>query len=150
MSSIIIMCAVVMLLTSVMAMALMWVLSMEHTFRSSVREEAERLAEQRFAEMCANAEYRVHYDQYIICGQGFETQEDKITMTRATTLRPGGLYVHLSGDVYKCLRTTADGCAVLMDINSGTLLTVRSVRAYHDGKIDYQIVECARLAGAAV
>lgn len=141
MSSIIIMCAVVMLLTSVMAMALMWVLSMEHTFRSSVREEAERLAEQRFAEMCANAEYRVHYDQYIICGQGFETQEDKITMTRATTLRPGGLYVHLSGDVYKCLRTTADGCAVLMDINSGTLLTVTGCRTYQDGKITFAVKE---------
>lgn len=150
MSSIIIMCAVVMLLASVMAMALMWVLSMEHTFRSSVREEAERLAERRFAEMCESAEYRVYCDQYIICGQGYHEQEDKITMTRSTELQRGGLYVHISGQVYKCLRLTDNGCAVLMNLNDGELLTVRGCREYQDGKIDYQIVECVRLAGAAV
>lgn len=150
MNSIIVIGAVLLLFAGVIAMALMWVLSMAHTFRSSVREEAERLAEQRFAEMCANAEYRVHYDQYIICGQGFETQEDKITMTRSITLDRGGLYVHISGQVYKCLRYTADGCAVLMDINDGELLTVRGCREYQDGKIEFHIVESIRLAGAAV
>lgn len=77
----------------------------------------------------------------IICGKGYEDLEDNITMTRATTLRPGGLYVHLSGDVYKCLRTTADGCAVLMDINSGTLLTVTGCRTYQDGKITFAVKE---------
>ena len=130
--------------------ALFWVLSMKRAYETSAKEDAERIADERFREMCESTEYHVQYAQYILCGKGYKSQEDNITMTRATTLRPGGLYVHLSGDVYKCLRTASDGCAVLMDINSGTLLTVRSVRAYQDGKIDYQIVECVRLAGAAV
>lgn len=126
--------AVFVYVAAVAAMALMWVTAQEPEIRPSVREETHGAA----------------HDPYIICGQGYHDQEDKITMTRAIELTAGAMYVHISGSVYKCLRTTADGCAVLMDINSGTLLTVRSVRAYQDGKIDYQIVECVRLAGAAV
>lgn len=84
---------------------------------------------------------------YILCGKGYE---DPQAVSQRFVPMPGRLYVNRNGECYKCLRTTADSCAVLMDINSGTLLTVRSVRAYQDGKIDYQIVECVRLAGAAV
>lgn len=88
-------------------------------------------------------------NNYIICGKGYY-REDNITMTRAITLRPGGIYVHISGRVYKCLRHTADGCAVLMDINDGTLLTVRGVYAYQDGKISYEkCVESVRMVGTA-
>jgi hypothetical protein len=126
---------------AVAAIALIWVLTMKRAYESSAKEDAERIAEEMFREMCETAEYHIHSDQYILCGKGYKSQEDNITMTRATTLRPGGLYVHLSGDVYKCLRTTADGCAVLMDINSGTLLTVRGVRAYQDGKITFAVKE---------
>lgn len=126
---------------TVAIIALFWVLSMKRAYETSAKEDAERIADERFREMCETAEYHIHSDQYILCGKGYKSQEDNITMTRATTLRPGGLYVHLSGDVYKCLRTTADGCAVLMDINSGTLLTVRSVRAYQDGKITFAVKE---------
>lgn len=126
---------------AVAAIALIWVLSMKHTYESSAHEDAERIAEEMFREMCETAEYHIHSDQYILCGKGYKSQEDNITMTRATTLRPGGLYVHLSGDVYKCLRTTADGCAVLMDINSGTLLTVTGCRTYQDGKITFAVKE---------
>ena len=74
---------------------------------------------------------------HIICGQGYEDLEDDIIMTRAIQLAQNKLYVHLSGSVVKCLRLTADGCAVLMDINSGELVTVRGCRAYPDGKIEW-------------
>lgn len=121
--------------------ALCWVLSMKRTYESSAKEDAARIAEEMFREMCETAEYHIHSEQYILCGKGYKAQEDNITMTRATTLRPCGLYVHLSGDVYKCLRTTADGCAVLMDINSGTLLTVTGCRTYQDGKITFAVKE---------
>lgn len=90
----------------------------------------------------------VHHNPEIICGKGFEELEDRITMTRAITLAAGCLYVHISGQVCKCLRHTADGCAVLMDINTGALLTVCGCREYQDGKISYQIVENVRTAGA--
>ncbi len=126
---------------AVAAIALIWLLSMKHTYEDSAHEDAERIADEMFREMCETAEYHIHNDQYILCGKGYKSQEDNITMTRATTLRPGGLYVHLSGDVYKCLRTTADGCAVLMDINSGTLLTVTGCRTYQDGKITFAVKE---------
>ena len=77
----------------------------------------------------------------IICGKGYEDLEDEVIMTRHIELRPDALYVHLSGSVVKCLRRTADGCAVLMDINSGTLLTVRGVYEYQDGKITFAVKE---------
>lgn len=73
----------------------------------------------------------------IICGKGYEDLEDGIIMTRHIELRPDALYVHLNGSVVKCLRRTADGCAVLMDINNGKLLTVRGCREYPDGKISW-------------
>lgn len=126
---------------AVAAIALIWVLSMKHTYEDIAHEDAERIAEEMFREMCETAEYHISSDQYILCGKGYKSQEDTITMIKATTLRPGGLYVHLSGDVYKCLRTTADGCAVLMDINSGTLLTVTGCRTYQDGKITFAVKE---------
>lgn len=115
----------------VAAMALMWV---------SAQEPASDRRTER-----AGHESR---DPYIICGKGYENQEDRITMTRAITLAAGCLYVHISGQVCKCLRHTADGCAVLMDINTGALLTVCGCREYQDGKISYQIVENVRTAGA--
>lgn len=115
----------------VAAMALMWV---------SAQEPASDRRTER-----AGHERR---DPYIICGKGYENQEDRITMTRAITLAAGCLYVHISGQVCKCLRHTADGCAVLMDINTGALLTVCGCREYQDGKISYQIVENVRTAGA--
>lgn len=127
--------AVILLISFVCICAVLW-----------VKLIADRLAEEMFREMCETAEYHIRSDQYILCGKGYKSQEDTITMIKATTLRPGGLYVHLSGDVYKCLRTTADGCAVLMDINSGTLLTVRGVYEYQDGKISYErCVESIRI-----
>lgn len=126
---------------AVAAIALIWVLSMKHTYEDSAHEDAERIAEEMFREMCETAEYHIHSDQYIICGKGYKAQEDKITMTKSITPSSGALYVHLSGDVYKCLRTTADGCAVLMDINSGTLLTVTGCRTYQDGKITFAVKE---------
>lgn len=141
MTAIICTLAAVLYAAVVAAIALIWVLSMKHTYEDSAHEDAERIAEEMFREMCETAEYHIHSDQYILCGKGYKSQEDNITMTRATTLRPGGLYVHLSGDVYKCLRTTADGCAVLMDINSGTLLTVTGCRTYQDGKITFAVKE---------
>lgn len=73
----------------------------------------------------------------IICGKGYEDLEDGIIMTRHIELRPDALYVHLNGSVVKCLRRTADGCAVLMDINNGKLLTVRGCHEYPDGKISW-------------
>ena len=82
-----------------------------------------------------------HGHAAIICGKGYEDLEDGIIMTRHIELRPDALYVHLSGSVVKCLRRTADGCAVLMDINSGTLLTVRGVYEYQDGKITFAVKE---------
>lgn len=122
-------------IAAVAAMALMWASAQEPKARTEHTAAPSR-PESR--------------DPYIICGQGYRNQEDRITMTRAITLQPGGLYVHISGQVYKCLRHTSDGCAVLMEINTGELLTVRGVLAYQDGKISYQIVESIRLAGAAV
>lgn len=141
MTAIIVTLAAFLYAAAVAAIALIWVISMKHTYEDSAHEDAERIAEEMFREMCETAEYHIHSDQYILCGKGYKAQEDTITMTRATTLIPGGLYVHLSGDVYKCLRTTADGCAVLMDINSGTLLTVTGCRTYQDGKITFAVKE---------
>ena len=138
--------AVILLVSFVCICAVLWVRMIADLLADAADEDADRLAEEMFQEMCETAEYHIHSDQYILCGKGYKSQEDTITMIRATTLRPGGLYVHLSGDVYKCLRTTADGCAVLMDINSGTLLTVRGVYEYQDGKISYErCVESIRI-----
>lgn len=133
--------AVILLVSFVCVCAVIWVRMIADMLADASDEDADRLAEEMFREMCETAEYHISSDQYILCGKGYKSQEDTITMVRATTLRPGGLYVHLSGDVYKCLRTTADGCAVLMDINSGTLLTVTGCRTYQDGKITFAVKE---------
>lgn len=117
--------AVFVYIAAVAAMALIWVAAQEPEIRPSVRYDTHGAA----------------HDPYIICGQGYHDQEDKITMTRAIELTAGAMYVHISGSVYKCLRTTADGCAVLMDINAAKLLTVRSCRAYQDGKISFEVRE---------
>ena len=106
---------------AIAAMALMWASAQEP------RRKPERIG----------STVHVHHDPDIICGKGYEELEDRITMTRAINLRQGGLYVSITGQVFKCLRLTADSCAVLMDINSGDLLTVRGCREYHDGKIDW-------------
>ena len=132
--------AALLLVCAVIAMALMWVIDMKHTYESSAKEDAERIADERFREMCENTEYRVHYDRYIVCGKGYQTEEDKITMTKSIMPSAGALYVHLSGRVYKCLRITTDGCPVMMDINTGTLLTVSGCRANSDGKVEWNCV----------
>lgn len=127
MNPIIIFYAAIILVCGGWFLALLWVISMREAFREDKPQSTPRLG------------------SYIICGKGYY-REDNIDMTRAITLRPGGIYVHISGRVYKCLRTTADGCAVLMDINSGTLLTVRGVYEYQDGKISYErCVESIRI-----
>lgn len=132
--------AALLLVLGVIAFALMWVLAMREAFDSSVDDEADRLADERFRDMVAGTEYRVHYDRYIVCGQGYEMQEDKITMTKLITPSAGALYVHLSGRVYKCLRITTDGCSVMMDINNGTLITVNHCHAYPDGKVEWSCI----------
>lgn len=131
MSPIIVFYAAIVLVCGGWFLALLWVISMREAFREDKPQSIPRR------------------ESYIICGKGYY-REDSITMTRAITLRQGGLYVHISGQVYKCLRNTSDGCAVIMEINTGELLTVCNVCAYQDGKIDYQIVESVRMAGAAV
>lgn len=108
-------------IVSVAAMALMWVAANKDTEKKPARRNKRE----------ENSE------PFIICGKGFEDQEDRITMTKAITPEAGAMYVHLSGVVYKCLRMTSDGCAVLMDINNGTLVKVTGCREYPDGKIDW-------------
>lgn len=132
--------AALLLVLGVIAKALMWVLAMREAYESSTEEEADRLADERFREMCDNTEYRVHYDRYIVCGKGYHNKEDKITMTKSITPSAGALYVHQSGRVYKCLRITTDGCSVMMDINNGTLLTVSGCRAISDGKVEWDCI----------
>lgn len=127
MNPIIIFYAAIVLVCAAWFLALLWVVSMRAALREDKPQSTPRLG------------------SYIICGKGYY-REDNIDMTRAITLRPGGIYVHISGRVYKCLRHTSDGCAVLMDINNGDLLTVRGVYAYQDGKISYErCVESIRI-----
>jgi|GEM_PF-6948713 len=126
------------LVLGVIAIALMWVLAMREAFDSSVDDEADRRADERFREMCDNTEYRVHYDRYIVCGQGYQQQEDKITMyAQKITPQPGQIYVNRNGGTYRCLRLTADGDAVMMQMDTGWLLTAHDCRVYHDGQIDW-------------
>ena len=103
--------------------ALLWVSANTDTMRRA----------ERHTEHAGSSQW--HRD--IICGQGYENLEDCAVMTKRIELIPGTLYVHLSGIVVKCLRMTADGCAVLMDINKGELLTVCGCREYPDGKIEW-------------
>lgn len=120
-------------------LALFWVIDMKHTYESSAQEDAERLADERFREMCENTEYRVHYDRYIVCGKGYQIEEDKkITMyAQKITPQPGQIYVNRNGGTYRCLRLTADGDPVMMNMDTGWLLTAHDCRVYHDGQIDW-------------
>ena len=146
----VIMAGAVLLCCGIAAMALMWVLAMREAYDSSTREEAERLADERFREMCENTEYRVHFDKYIVCGQGYQQQEDKITMyAQKITPQPGQIYVNRNGGTYRCLRLTADGDPVMMQMDTGWLLTAHDCRVYHDGQIDWSSsYDCKFMEGA--
>lgn len=142
--------AAMMLVIGVIAIALMWVLAMREAYESSTEEEADRLADERFREMCDNTEYRVYYDRYIVCGQGYHNQEDKITMyAQKITPQPGQIYVNRNGGTYRCLRLTADGDAVMMQMDTGWLLTAHDCRRFADGQIDWAYsYNCKFMEGA--
>ena len=128
--------------------ALYWVLTMKRTYESSAREDAERIAEQRFREMCENTEYHVQYAQYILCGKGY-TADKHPEIAQSFVPVPGRLYVNRNGYVYKCLRLNADGDPVLMQMDTGWLLTATGCRVYHDGQIDWlSSYDCRFMEGA--
>lgn len=126
-----------------------WVIGMKHAYESSAREDAERIAEQRFREMCENIEYRVYYDQYILCGKGY-TADKHPEIAQSFVPVPGRLYVNRNGYVYKCLRLNADGDPVLMQMDTGWLLTAVGCRVYHDGQIDWMSSYDCRFMDSAV
>lgn len=143
--------AALVLVSTVIALAVMWVLAMRHTYKSSAKEDGERIADERFREMCENTEYRVHYDRFIVCGKGYNEQEDKqITMsTQRFTPQQGCIYVNRNGGTYRCLRITPDGDPVMMNIDTGWLLTAHDCRRFADGQIDWAYsYNCKFMEGA--
>lgn len=134
---------------TVAAFALLWVLSMKHTYESSAHEDAERIAEQRFREMCESAVYRIHSDKYIVCGKGY-TADKHPEIAQSFVPVPGRLYVNRNGYVYKCLRITSDGDPVMMQMDTGWLLTAAGCRVYHDGQIDWMSSYDCRFMDSAV
>ncbi|MBQ5686868.1 MAG: hypothetical protein IIV23_04130 [Ruminococcus sp.] len=127
--------------------ALFWVLSMKRTYESSAREDAERIAEQRFRVMCENTEYHVQYAQYILCGKGY-TADKHPEIAQSFVPVPGRLYVNRNGHCYKCLRLTADGDPVMMQMDTGWLLTATGCRVYTDGQIEWDSSYDCRFGGA--
>lgn len=129
--------------------ALFWVLSMKRTYESSAKEDAERIADERFREMCESAEYRVYSDKYIVCGKGY-TADKHPEIAQSFVPVPGRLYVNHNGYVYKCLRLNADGDPVMMQMDTGWLLTAAGCRVYHDGQIDWMSSYDCRFMDSAV
>lgn len=128
--------------------ALFWVLTMKRAYESSAKEDAERIAEEMFREMCETAEYHIHSDQYILCGKGY-TADKHPEIAQSFVPVPGRLYVNRNGYVYKCLRLNADGDPVLMQMDTGWLLTANGCRVYHDGQIDWlSSYDCRFMEGA--
>lgn len=90
-------------------------------------------------------QYRIVTDQqYIMCGKGFEEPQQ---IARRFVPVPGRLYVNRNGYVYKCLRLTADGDAVMMRMSDGWLLTATGCRVYTDGQIEWDSSYDCRFAG---
>jgi hypothetical protein len=128
--------------------ALFWVLTMKRAYESSAKEDAERIAEEMFREMCESTEYHVQYAQYILCGKGY-TADKHPEIAQSFVPVPGRLYVNRNGYVYKCLRLNADGDPVLMQMDTGWLLTANGCRVYHDGQIDWlSSYDCRFMEGA--
>lgn len=83
---------------------------------------------------------------YILCGKGYE---DPQAVSQRFVPVPGRLYVNRNGYVYKCLRLNADGDPVLMQMDTGWLLTATGCRVYHDGQIDWlSSYDCRFMEGA--
>lgn len=128
--------------------ALVWVLAMKHTYEDSAHEDAERIADEMFREMCETAEYHIHSEQYILCGKGY-TADKHPEIAQSFVPVPGRLYVNRNGYVYKCLRITSDGDPVMMQMDTGWLLTATGCRVYHDGQIDWMSsYDCRFMEGA--
>ena len=133
---------------AIAAIALIWVRLMKHTYEGSAHEDAERIADEMFREMCETAEYHIHSDQYILCGKGY-TADKHPEIAQSFVPVPGRLYVNRNGCVYKCLRLNADGDPVLMRMDTGWLLTATGCRVYHDGQIDWlSSYDCRFMEGA--
>ena len=126
-----------------------WVIGMKHAYESSTKEEGERIAEQRFREMCENTEYHVQYAQYILCGKGY-TADKHPEIAQSFVPVPGRLYVNRNGECYKCLRLTPERDAVMMRMCDGWLLTATGCREYTDGQIDWMSSYDCRFMDSAV
>ena len=63
---------IVVLIAGVGIIAVLWIRFIAAVLLDEAKEEAERLAEERFQEMVENTEYHVEYRRYVCLGKGFK------------------------------------------------------------------------------
>lgn len=63
---------IVVLIAGVGIIAVLWIRFIAAVLLDEAKEEAERLAEERFDEMVENTEYHVEYRQFVGLGKGYK------------------------------------------------------------------------------
>lgn len=63
---------IVVLIAGVGIIAVLWIRFIAAVLLDEAKEEAERLAEERYREMVENTEFHVEYRRYVCLGKGFK------------------------------------------------------------------------------